>query len=262
MIVPNTMLPSLCALFELTGTNTLARKYDSAQCNSKCSSEAYVRYVKGGNPIINIPSGFDMTTISYLDLTKLSNPTTQLVNLNPEKFHDSSWRMTTNLDSSFVSDPPSCTDENGDIIPDAAGLAYNDYFSTGRGRYNLDAPIFAKMPGNKWALHDYRSKFQANTLENPLADAGGSEMRRASRRASDGSVYGDGSPNVDLVTRCSNVEVNVFNEEFCQISYDENACLSAPGGGIGRVSSNCLIISIIHLQTFQLNTLFALLSPE
>ena len=165
----------------------------------------------------------------------------QLVNLNPEKFHDSSWRITTNLDDSYSSDPstPTCTDANGDTIPDAAGSSYLDYFSDGRGKYNLDAPIFAKMPGdNKWALHDYRTKFQGNTLQNPLADGGGSEMRRA-RRAVDGVPYGDGrvdgEPNVDLVTRCSNVESNSFNEASCQISYDENACETRPAGNVNMV---------------------------
>jgi hypothetical protein len=212
------------------------RSYDSAQCNLKCKNADFVRYVKGGNPEVNIPSGFDKTTISYLDLTKLPNPASQLVNLNADLFHDSSWRITANLETSFVSDPPSCKDENGATIPDAAGLSYNDYFSTGRGKYNLDAPIFAKMPNNKWALHDYRSKFQANTLENPLADAGGAEMKRA-RRAVNGVPYGDGTPNVDLVTRCSNVEANIFNEPFCKISYDENACETTPAAPATGIST-------------------------
>lgn len=247
-LIHNVVFPFL-ALFELTGSNQLARSYDSAQCNSKCGSFDFARYVKGGNPEVNIPSGFDLSTISYLDLTKLPNPSTQLVKLNPEKFHESSWRMTANLDTSFVSNPPSCTDENGDAIPDAAGLSYNDYFSSGRGKYNLDAPIFAKMPGNKWALHDYRSKFQANTLDNPLADAGGSELKRA-RRAVNGEPYGDGTPDVDLVTRCSNVEANIFNEEFCQISYDENACETTPAAGAGKVSANVFILFSSSPSTF------------
>eukprot|EP00985_Skeletonema_marinoi_P027553 scaffold22855_cov73-Skeletonema_marinoi.AAC.1 len=33
-----------------SGSNQLARSYDSAQCNSKCGSFDFARYVKGGNP--------------------------------------------------------------------------------------------------------------------------------------------------------------------------------------------------------------------
>lgn len=181
--------------------------------------------MQGGNPEVKIPSGFDKSTISYVDLTTLDNPATQLVNLNAEIFHDSSWKITTNLPS-YVSDPPSCIDENGDAILDPAGSSYNDYFSTGRGKYKLDASIFAKMSNDKWALHDYRSLFQANTVQDPLPDAGGEQMIRARRGAV--APYGDGSPDIDLVTRCSNVEKNIFNEGHCKISYDVNACETVP----------------------------------
>ncbi len=181
--------------------------------------------MQGGNPEVKIPSGFDKSTISYVDLTTLDNPATQLVNLNADKFHDSSWKITTNLPS-YVSEPPSCIDENGDVILDPAGSSYNDYFSTGRGKYKMDASIFAKMSNDKWALHDYRSLFQANTVQDPLPDAGGEQMIRARRGAV--APYGDGSPDVDLVTRCSNVEKNIFNENHCKISYDVNACETVP----------------------------------
>lgn len=36
---------------------------------------------------------------------------------------------------------------------------------------NLDKPIFAKLPGtNRWALHDFRTQFHENTVENPMMD--------------------------------------------------------------------------------------------
>ena len=196
-------------------TDPLTRKISKSMVYSSAR-------IQGGNPEVKIPQGYE-ANISYLDLTTLS--AAQLVNLNPEKFHDSSWKITANLPS-FVSDPPSCVDENGATIPDAAGLSYNDYFSYGRGKYNLDASIFAKMANGRWALHDYRSKFQANTVEDPLLDAGGEQMIRARRGAN--GPYGDGSPNIDLVTRCSNVEKNIFNEAHCKISYDVNACETVP----------------------------------
>lgn len=76
---------------------------------------------------------------------------------------------------------------------------------------------------------------------------GGAAMKRA-RRATNGVPYGDGTPNVDLVTRCSNVEPNIFNEASCQISYDENACETIPAPGTGMVSFS--IVFLIHLQHF------------
>ena len=151
---------------------------------------------------------------------------------------ESSWLLTKKLDS--------CTDQNGDIFPDPARLANTDYFSYGHGKYNLDKPIFAKLPGGMWALHDFRTQFKSNTpndlmegmfiLKNLIAampnsltqllikDGGGAAMKAAARSGDND----DGNPDTDLVVRCSNVQRNVFNEATCQISYHEDACVSAP----------------------------------
>lgn len=76
--------------------------------------------------------------------------------------HDSSWLLQRNV---------TCTAQNGEEFPDPSRLAYNDYFSFGHGKYNLDKPVFARLPGNKWALHDLRTLFKGNTLEEPLEGA-------------------------------------------------------------------------------------------
>ena len=161
---------------------------------------------------IKLPDNYDMTTLSWLDMSSLSSP--ELVNINADRTHDSVWLHTTAIDT--------CDDENGDAIPDPAGLANIDYFSTGRGKYSLDPTVFAQLPGtNKWAIHDPRALFSENTLENPLMDGGGGYVRRASR--DDDSV-----PTAGLVVRCSSAERTVFNEEYCKISYAPDACVTQP----------------------------------
>ena len=87
---------------------------------------------------------------------------TDLANINVERTHDSNWLLKTDLDT--------CDDKNGVTIPDPAGLANTDLMSTGRGKFNLDKPIFAKIGTNKWALLDMRAQFLANTIGDPAMD--------------------------------------------------------------------------------------------
>ena len=195
--------------------NVHVRLYDKNQCDAKCGS-SNAKYIQGGNPEVLIPDGFDKTTLSWLDLSTL-NTDAEIVNINAERTHDASWLLQKDLDT--------CQDENGDEFPDPAGLAYTDYSSYGRGKYNLDKPIFAKLPGtNKWALHDFRTQFKANTPDNPLEDGGGTAMKAAARSGAND----DGNPDTNLVVRCSNVQRNVFNEAECRISYHQDACQTVP----------------------------------
>jgi len=164
---------------------------------------------------VTIPASFDKSSLSWLDLSTLTQA--ELVNLNSPSSPDSNWLLQKDLDS--------CIDQNGVDIPDPAGLANTDYSSLGRGKYNLDKPIFAKMPGdNKWALHDLRTCFKGNTLDDPMIDSGGSMMKRAARSGPNE----DGDSTTDMVTRCSNTQRNVFNEGSCKISYHPDACVSVP----------------------------------
>jgi hypothetical protein len=179
----------------------------------RCGSSK-AKYIQGGNPEVIIPDGFNATILSWLDLTTLDT-STEIVNINADRTSDASWLLQKDLDT--------CQDENGVEFPDPARLAYTDYFSYGRGKYNLDKPIFAKLPGDKWALHDFRTQFKANTPENPLQDGGGSAMKAAAR-----SGANDDNPKTDLVVRCSNVQRNIFNEGQCRISYHQDACQSVP----------------------------------
>jgi hypothetical protein len=180
------------------------RGADFSRCEAKCTSFAKVKNIIGGNPEVSFPASYDLAQVSWLDLSALE--ATELVNLNGDQFHDSNWLLKRDM---------ACTDENGDNLPDSAGLAYNDYSSAGRGKYNLGKSIFAKLPGGKWALHDLRTMFVGNDIASPSMDGNGNAMKRASR---------DGK----LVARCVNAERNIFNEASCKISYDEDACVSVP----------------------------------
>jgi hypothetical protein len=178
-------------------------------CDAKCGDPNKAKWITGGNPEVIIPDGFDTTSLSYIDISSLSTDT-EIVNINAERTHDSSWLLKKDLDT--------CQDANGAEFPDPAGLAYTDLSSTGRGKYNLDKPIFAKLPGPKWALHDFRTEFVENSLASPLEDGGGAAMKRAAR----------GVTEIDLNTRCSNVQRNVFNDGHCRVSYHPDACLTNP----------------------------------
>ena len=140
------------------------RTYDSRACAEKCSDKDRVRYITIGNPVVNIPVGYDTSSLSWLDLS--SEPADVLTNINVPITHDSDWVLNKNLDT--------CIDENGDAIPDLAGMSNTDYRSFGRGKYNLDKSVFIKMPGNdnKWALHDPRTIFHKNTMDDPMMDGG------------------------------------------------------------------------------------------
>ena len=225
----------------------LIRVYDSNECNKKCTDKDKVKYILSGNPVVSIPEGYVdiLGTLSWLDLSDLTvgtydsgeNETTQaemadLMNLTPNITHDSNWILTKDLDT--------CTDENGNDLPDPAGLSNTDYRSTGRGKYNMDKPVFIKMPpqinvddgsviSSRWAIHDLRTQFIENTVENPKEDGGGSFMKRAGRSGLNTNTdpkYDEST--VALVTRCTNTQRNVFNEKYCKISYNENACVSDP----------------------------------
>jgi len=194
------------------------RFYDREQCMTKCNDASKVKLINGGNPSIEIPDAFDKSKISWIDVSNV--PASDMVNINTEQTHDSVWLLKKDLDS--------CIDENGNEILDPAEMANTDYSSKGRGKYNLDPPVFVKLASGKWAIQDLRSIFRDNTSENPLKDGGGVAVRRASRSNDDDD---------HLVVRCANVERNIFNEHLCKVSYETDVCTSKPMLGLFIVSS-------------------------
>ena len=110
-------------------------------------------------------------------------------------------------------------------------------FSFSISHSKIDKPIFAKLPGDLWALHDFRTILFENTLDNPLMDGGGAVMNRAARlRPTE-----DGGEELSLTVRCSNTDRNIFNEDKCKISYQPETCVSRPFADPGaNVRSLCL----------------------
>ena len=49
-------------------------------------------------------------------------------------------------------------------------------------------------------------------------------MKRAKRSGD----TDDGDDRTDIVTRCSNVQRNIFNEAWCKISYHPDTCETVP----------------------------------
>ena len=48
------------------------------------------------------------------------------------------------------------------------------------------------------------------------------------KRAARSGPNDDGDPTTDVVTRYTNAQRNIFNEEYCKISYHPDACVSTP----------------------------------
>lgn len=103
----------------------LVRSADSIACTRKCTDTSKVKYIVGGHPEVTIPEGFNLSGISWVDLSELSVGT-DIVNINTDRTHDSNWLLRRDL--------ATCKDENDDDVPDPAGLANTDYFSYGRGK--------------------------------------------------------------------------------------------------------------------------------
>ena len=118
-------------------------------------------------------------------------------------------------------------------------------------RSNLDPTVFAKVPTNdgfEYRIHDRRFLPLENTLDNPLIDGGGTQTINsiyrdinAVRHETDDLVeervkliLADHDENPRTPSRisgseqaifCSNGEPNIFNEESCVLSTEENACV-------------------------------------
>jgi len=143
--------------------------YDSDECNAKCANQKFVKYITLGNPEVNLPDEIDLTpqgfNISYIDMSTEPLDTFTVLNAN-----------ITNTSSYILNKPynnGACpSDENGYDIPDPAQMSNTDYFSYGRGKYNMDKPTFVKMPNGKWAIHDLRTAFYDNTVDDPRMDGG------------------------------------------------------------------------------------------
>jgi len=170
-------------------------------------------YVVGGNPTVNLDASLaDLENVYQLDLGGL-NTTSELVVINDEKTMGSDLLLTVDITDPKCETFPDPTDNDfrgpDDHVPYAT-----DYFSEFEAsKFTPDAPVFALLPDGTYAIHDYRLDFDENTIESPMMDGGGT---KATAAAHDG----------EQVTYCTNVRQNIFNEDNCKLSYEQNACAS------------------------------------
>jgi hypothetical protein len=104
---------------------------------------------------------------------------------------------------------------------------------------DLDEPVYALMPDNSYYIYDRRFTPLENTPDNPLFDGGGSMTLNSVYRDINAAGQSellpadhDENPRTKSLLSgneqaifCSNGPPNVFNEEFCTLSTDPNACV-------------------------------------
>lgn len=109
-------------------------------------------------------------------------------------------------------------------------------------RSYLDAPVFAKVGADEYRIHDRRYLPRKNTPEEPISDGGGQMTLDSVFIEMDGIggtdhvtlevVDADDNPRTsssisgeEQAVYCMNGRPNIFNEEFCVLSTEENACM-------------------------------------
>ena len=50
----------------------------------RCADANKVKLILGGNPEVKVPSGFDMSTLSWIDLSSLDD--TEIININADRY--------------------------------------------------------------------------------------------------------------------------------------------------------------------------------
>ena len=131
----------------------------------------------------------------------------------------------------------------------STGWIYSPYYEGARhpnwdpsSRSYLDAPVFAKVGTDEYRIHDRRYLPKKNTPEEPISDGGGQMTLDSVFIEMDG-IGGDDHVTLELADvddnprtassisgdeqaiYCMNGKPNIFNEEFCVLSTEENACM-------------------------------------
>lgn len=131
----------------------------------------------------------------------------------------------------------------------STGWIYSPYYEGAKrpnwdpsSRSYLDAPVFAKVGADEYRIHDRRYLPRKNTPEEPISDGGGQMTLDSVFIEMDGIgepdhvtlevVDADDNPRTsssisgeEQAVYCMNGRPNIFNEEFCVLSTEENACM-------------------------------------
>ena len=154
--------------------------------------------IVGGNPTVSLDSRFvDMGSMLQLDMSTLNS--TELQEIDVESTYGSTLLLTVEV-----------TDPVCDTFPDPILNLEQD-----RAWFNhSDQPVFGLAPDGSYLLHDVRLLLDENTIENPLIDGGGAKVL-----ASISTTNPDSTSYI-----CANAPQNIFNEEYCKLSTEENVC--------------------------------------
>ena len=166
--------------------------------NNRCKN------IKGGNPEVIIDPTYlsTLSTWSNIENRMLDFSTfdsTKLIEIDVDRTKGSRLLLI-----------QSVTDNKCSTLPNPID---NSYLSIPPSRETPDPPVYAKLPGGKYAIHDYRYQAFENTVENPKLDGGGKLVVEASN---------GGDSQIML---CANSRRNIFNEDSCKISHEPNTCM-------------------------------------
>ena len=160
--------------------------------------------IKGGNPEVVMDSTYLSTLSSWADIQSRTIDfstfdSTKLIELDVDRTKGSTLLLLQSVTDSKCSTFPNPID--------------NSYLNTPPSRESPDPPVYATLPGGKYAIHDYRYQMFENSIENPKPDGGGNLVVEASN---------GGDSQIML---CANARRSIFNEHSCKISHEPNTCL-------------------------------------
>jgi len=201
----------ICALEEIEGVqrpdSDLPRTF-AVEVNGKCT------YIVGGNPTVNLDERFiDMNSVHQLDMRSLDT-TTDLVVINDRITKGSDLLLTREINDANCVTFPDPTDNDFRGPDDRVPFATDFFINYTSSKFNPDAPVFGQLPDGGYALLDYRLDFDENTMKNPLMDGGANKVIAAAHGGDEQVYY------------CANVPQNIFNEDSCKLSNEENVCSS------------------------------------
>ena len=162
--------------------------------------------IKGGNPEVIMDSTYLSTLSTWsgiqsrtIDFSAFDN--TKLIEIDVTRTKGSTLLLL-----------QSVTDSKCSTFPNPVDNSYLDT-PTPPSRESPDPPVYAILPGGKYAIHDYRYQAFENSVENPISDGGGNMVVEASN---------GGETQIML---CANSRRSIFNEHSCKISHEPNTCL-------------------------------------
>ena len=122
--------------------------------------------IKGGNPEVIMDSTYLSTLSTWsgiqsrtIDFSAFDN--TKLIEIDVTRTKGSTLLLL-----------QSVTDSKCSTFPNPVDNSYLDT-PTPPSRESPDPPVYAILPGGKYAIHDYRYQAFENSVENPISDGGG-----------------------------------------------------------------------------------------